>query len=200
MAGVNQAGELLLGQELQLDEGPWNSTGAEVWGFTPRWLLLALLSVPGVASLFWWMGTRWFDSSLQFFEYHQFTVVIAGIIAGGYQLYFWVQRNNLHKPALCMKISLDDRIPFWPTWVWFYSFLYFVMIGLTVVSIQDLAEGIHFIFGGLILLASGSAIFYFFPTEVPESFRQFEVNSLSTRYLDFSGQSFEIGFISPDTN
>lgn len=155
------------------------------WGFAPGWMLVTLLSVPLVAGLFWWLGTYYFGSRLQFFEYQQFTVVVAGIIAGGYQLYFWVQRNSLHKNALCMKISLDDLIPFWPRWVWFYSLLYYVMIGLTVISIRDLAEGIHLIYGGLMLLASGAAIFYFFPTEVPESFRQFKINSRSTRYLAF---------------
>ena len=155
------------------------------WGFQPRWLLASLLSIPLVASLFWWLGTRFFDSRLNFFEYHQFTLLVAGVIGGGYQLYFWAQRNNQQLPAKCLKISLDDRIPFWPSWVWFYSFLYFVMIGLTVISIQDLADGVHLIFGGLILLATGSLIFYLYPTNVPESYRHFEINSLSTRYLAF---------------
>jgi len=84
-----------------------------------------------------------------------------------------------------MEIPLDDRIPFWPRWVWFYSFLYYVMIGLTVISIQDLAGGVHLIFGGLILLATGALIFYLYPTNVPESYRHFEIDCISTRYLAF---------------
>jgi membrane-associated phospholipid phosphatase len=155
------------------------------WGLRPRWLFASLLSVPLVATFFWWLGTRFFDSRLNFFEYHQFTILVAGVIAGGYQLYFWVQRNNLHMSARCMEIQLDDRIPFWPRWVWFYSFLYYVMIGLTVISIQDLAGGVHLIFGGLILLATGALIFYLYPTRVPESYRHFEIDSISTRYLAF---------------
>jgi membrane-associated phospholipid phosphatase len=155
------------------------------WGLQPRWLLASILSVPLVATLFWWLGTRFFSSKLGFFEYHQFTVLVAGVIVGGYQLYFWAQRNNLHLPAKCMKISLDDRIPFRPRWVWSYSFLYYVMIGLTVISIPDLAGGVHLIFGGLILLAAGALIFYLYPTNVPESYRHFEIDSISTRYLAF---------------
>jgi membrane-associated phospholipid phosphatase len=155
------------------------------WGLQPRWLFAALVSVPLVATTFWWLGTRFFNSRLSFFEYHQFTVLVAGVIAGGYQLYFWVQRNNLHLSARCMEIPLDDRIPFWPRWVWFYSFLYYVMIGLTVISIRDLAGGVHLIFGGLILLAAGALIFYLYPTNVPESYRYFEIDSISTRHLAF---------------
>jgi len=155
------------------------------WGLQPRWLFASLLSVPLVATIFWWLGTRFFNSRLSFFEYHQFTILVAGVIAGGYQLYFWVQRNNLHLPARSMEIPLDDRIPFWPRWVWFYSFLYYVMIGLTVISIQDLAGGVHLIFGGLILLATGALIFYLYPTNVPESYRHFEIDCISTRYLAF---------------
>ena len=155
------------------------------WGLQPRWLLASLVSVPLVATVFWWLGTRFFDSRLNFFEYQQFTVLVAGVIAGGYQLYFWAQRNYLQRHAKCMKIPLDDRIPFWPRWVWAYSFLYYVMIGLTVISIRDLADGVHLIFGGLILLSSGALIFYLYPTNVPESYRHFEIDSLSTRYLAF---------------
>ena len=155
------------------------------WGLQPHWLMASLISVPLVATLFWWLGTQFFESRLSFFEYQQFTVLVTGVIAGGYQLYLWVQRNNLQRHAKCMKISLDDRIPFWPRWVWAYSFLYYVMIGLTVISIRDLADGVHLIFGGLILLATGAFIFYRYPTKVPESFRHFEIDNLSTRYLAF---------------
>jgi membrane-associated phospholipid phosphatase len=155
------------------------------WGLQPRWLLASLMSVPLVATVFWWLGTRLFDSRLNFFEYHQFTVLTMGIIAGGYQLYFWTQRNNVQLSAKCMKIRLDDQVPFWPHWVWVYSFLYYVMIGLTVISIQDLADGVHLIFGGLILLTTGALIFYLYPTNVPESYRHFETDNLSTRYLAF---------------
>ena len=155
------------------------------WGFTPGWLLIILTSVPLIASLFWWLGSTYFESKLTFFEYHQFCVVIAGVVAGGYQLYFWVQRNNQHIPARCLKLAIDDSIPFWPRCVWTYSLFYYVMIGLTVMSIRDLAHGVHLIFGGLMLVVIGTIIYYLYPTVVPRSYRDFEVNSLSTRYLAF---------------
>ena len=160
-------------------------TDTSSWGFSPAWLLLTLASVPMVASLFWWLGTTFFGSQLTFFEYHQFSVVVAGVVAGGYQLYFWVQRNNLHIPARCMVLGIDERIPFLPVMVWFYSLLYFIMIGVTVISIRDLAHGVHLIFGALMLVATGAVIYYLYPTTVPDSYREFEVNSLSTRYLAF---------------
>ena len=157
----------------------------EAWGLAPVWLLVTLVSVPLVASLFWWLGTTFFNSNLSFFEYHQFCVVVTGVVAGGYQLYFWVQRNNLHIPTRCMEMLIDDWIPFWPEWVWFYSLLYYVMMGFTVMSIHDLAHGMHLIFGGLSLLTIGAIFYYLYPTTVPGTYRDYEVDSLSTRYLSF---------------
>lgn len=151
----------------------------------PKWVLVFLLSIPLVAVLFWWLGVRFFRSTLNFLEYLEFAVLVTAVVTGGYQLYFWVQRHNHHYPTRCFKIALDDLIPFWPRWIWIYSFLYYVMIGLTVVSIGSMREGVHLIFGGLMLLLAGTTIFYFFPTDVPDSFREYEVNSLSTRYLRF---------------
>lgn len=75
----------------------------------------------------------------------------------------WLSIAVSRIPAVCLKTELDDRIPFIPGWIWLYSFLYYLMIGITVVSIQDLGEGVHIIFGGLILLVTGCAMFYFFP-------------------------------------
>lgn len=155
------------------------------WGFEPLWLLVIMLSVPLASSVFWWVGVHYFSSQLSILEYLQFAAVVTVAVAGGYQLYFWVQRNRYRRPAVCLKIDLDDQIPFIPQWIWLYSFLYYLMIGVTVVSIPDLGEGMHIIFGGLILLVTGCAIFYFYPTYVPHTFRQFEVNTLSTRYLAF---------------
>ena len=155
------------------------------WGFKPRWILFLLLAIPIAGALFWWMGHRFFDSQLDFLQYQQFVCLLVVTVAGGYQLYFWVQRNNGGRRAYCVKLAIDDAIPFRPQWIWPYSFLYYLMIGVTVMSIQDLAEGMHLIFGGLMLLVTGCGIFYFVPTYVPTSFRQFEVNSISTRYLAF---------------
>lgn len=159
--------------------------GRAGWGFKPLWLSIILASIPLVAALFWWVGIRYFGSQLRFLEYLQFAAVVSVCVTGGYQLYFWVQRNRFRRPAICLKITLDDRIPFVPEWIWLYSFLYYLMLGLTVITIQDLGEGVQIIFGGLMLLVICCAIFYFFPTYVPDTYRKFEVNTLSTRYLTF---------------
>jgi len=155
------------------------------WGFKPFWLLAIVISVPLAATVFWALGVHFFDSQLQFLGYQQFAAMVTFVVAGGYQLYFWVQRNRIRRPAICLKISFDDLIPFVPQWIWLYSFLYYLMFGIMIVSFQNLAEGIHIIFGGLMLLVVSCAIFYFYPTYVPQEFRRFEVNTLSTRYLSF---------------
>ena len=155
------------------------------WGLHPRWMLVLLLSVPLAAMLFWWLGTRFFGSSLTLLEYQQLAVVIAGATVGGYQLYFWVQRNARHVPARCLVLPIDGRIGFRPRWIWSYSILYYAMIGLTVVSVRSPEDAINLLFGGLLVLSAGCLIFYFYPTHVPDSFRSFDITSLSTRYLSF---------------
>jgi len=169
-----------------MSEGDKNDESRSAsWGFKPFWLLATVISVPLVATIFWSIGVYFFDSQMKLLRYLQFAAVLTVVVAGGYQLYFWVQRNRFRRRAVCLKIGFDDRIPFVPQWIWLYSFLYYFMIGITIMSFQDLTEGIHIIFGGLLLLVTGCAIFYFYPTYVPHEFRRFEVNSLSTRYLSF---------------
>jgi hypothetical protein len=52
-------------------------------------------------------------------------LILASIlIIGGYQFYFWCQRNPL-RPVRELRSPLDDRIPFRPGWVLIYSFLYY---------------------------------------------------------------------------
>ena len=118
-------------------------------------------------------------------EYYQFCVVLTAVVAGGYQLYFWAQRNKLHMPAKSMELAVDDWIPFMPSMVWIYSLLYYVMIGFTAISIRDISQGVHFISGGLLLLSTGALFYYLYPTSVPASYRAYKIDSLSTRYLAF---------------
>ena len=155
------------------------------WGLHPCGLLAVVVSIPVVATFFWWLGTTYFESTLELLAYQQLAVLIAAVTAGGYQLYFWVQRNTRATPARCLVLPFDARIGFEPRWIWFYSVVHYAMVGLTVITIQDAGNALSLVFGGLMVLVSGCAIFYFFPTDVPESYRSFEITSLSTRYLSF---------------
>ncbi|MCF7809242.1 MAG: phosphatase PAP2 family protein [Candidatus Marinimicrobia bacterium] len=118
-------------------------------------------------------------------SYLIFTIVLAVVIVGGYQIFFWVQNNNYFFPTRCFKIALDDKIPFWPLWIWPYSLLYYVMIGLIVARVSSLEEGIYLIFGGLLILIFQSIFFMLLPATVPPEYRRYEVNSRSRRFLKY---------------
>ncbi len=45
------------------------------------------------------------------------------LIVGAYQFYFWCQRNHLSAPRE-LGSRIDERIPYWPSWVWIYSCIY----------------------------------------------------------------------------
>ena len=152
---------------------------------TPRYMLLLLASIPVFAWLYYLVGTNFFNSPLSLEEYIVFSTLVAIVVTGCYQLFFWVQRNNFRFRTRCFAIPLDSRIPFWPSWVWIYSFLYYIAIGFVVASIQSITEGVYLIFGAVMLLLAQVAFFYLFPSTVPPDYRKYEANSLATKFLKF---------------
>ncbi len=152
---------------------------------SPRYMLLLIVTVPLFACLYYLVGTRFFNSTLSLEEYIVFSSLVAIVVTGCYQLFFWVQRNNYYFKTRCFVSPWDKYIPFWPSWVWIYSFLYYIAIGFVVASIQSIAEGVSLIFGAILLLLSQVFFFFFFPSTVPAAYRQYEGNNFSTSYLKF---------------
>lgn len=152
---------------------------------TPFWMAVLLVSIPLFACIYYLVGTRLFDSPLTLRDYLVFTSLVAVTVTGCYQLFFWVQRNNYFFRTRCFVSPLDRYIPFWPSWVWIYSFLYYIAIGFVVASIQSIEQGVYLIFGAILLLLSQVLCFLVLPSTVPPEWRQYEPNSFSTRYLKF---------------
>ena len=152
--------------------------------FSPKIVLMLLLAILGFSIVYFFLG-RLTGSTLSYNQYLVFTSLVAVVIVGGYQLYFWVQENSSRSKVHCLKMKLDDYIPFWPKWIWIYSFLYFPTIGFTVVTIKSIEEGVNIIFGGLILLLVHVTFFYFFPTELPKELRQYKAKDKSSKFLSF---------------
>ncbi len=144
-----------------------------------------MLSVPIVAFLYYVIGHFFFHSPLSYLQYFQFSTLLAVIVSGWYQLYFWIQRNSDFFKSRCIKIPLDDYIPFWPNWIWIYSFLYYIGIGFVVVSISSLEQWVQFIFWGILLLVIQTVFFFFLPCHTPPEWRKFEPDTLSKRFMYF---------------
>ena len=68
---------------------------------SPRYMLLLIVTIPLFAWLYFLVGTRFFDSPLSLEEYVVFTTLIAIIVTGCYQLFFWVQHNNYYFKKRC---------------------------------------------------------------------------------------------------
>lgn len=148
-------------------------------------MFLILMGVFLFSLIYYFLGVQFFHSPLLYYEYLILTVLIAITITGGYQLFFWVQRNNYFFKTWCFKSKVDDLIPFWPMWVWVYSFLYYIMMGYVVISVQSIEQCVKLIFGGLVLLFFQCIFFMLFPAVAPKEWRTYEANSLSLRYLKF---------------
>lgn len=148
-------------------------------------MLLFFLSTVLFSILYYYIGKTFLNSPLTYYQYLVFTSVVAVIVVGAYQIYFWTEANNYFFKTRCLKTKLDDKIPFWPQWVWVYSFIYYFMIGLVIVSLNSLEEGIYLIFGGLFLLVIQCIWYIIYPCTVPPKWRKYKVNSISTRFLKF---------------
>ena len=152
---------------------------------SPKYMLLLFASTLLVSWLYYLIAKVVNPKPMKFVSYIIFTVILAVIITGAYQIFFWVQNNNYFFKTRCFKIGLDDKIPFYPIWIWPYSFFYYVMIGLVVARISSLEEGVYLIFGGLLVLFFQSLFFLVMPVTVPPEYRQYKGNTISKRYLRF---------------
>ena len=107
------------------------------------------------------------------------------LIIGGYQFYFWCQRNPLAEPRE-LKLPVDDWIPYWPTWVWVYSCLYYPAILYINVVVESPRDFTHLVISYLLLLGFQMAFFLTFPVATPEDWRAGHAQrNWSERFLGF---------------
>lgn len=107
------------------------------------------------------------------------------MIVGAYQFYFFCQRHPIGSPRE-LPATWDDHLPFWPSWVWVYSGLYYPVI-LYLVFVQPSFQAFHYTaFSFLVLLAMQCVVFLLFPVHTPARWRNYDAGeSLSHRMLAF---------------
>lgn len=104
-----------------------------------------------------------FDASLRM----ALTVVL---IVGGYQFYFYCQRQKWFEPR-CLQTRWDSRITYDPRWFLVYSVLYYPMIVLAALLLPTWNEYAMAAGCFLMLLAAQMAFFLLWPTDVPAEWR-----------------------------
>lgn len=93
------------------------------------------------------------------------------MIIGGYQFYFWAQRQTF-RPARYFPTRWDDAIGFDPRWVWIYSGLYYPMILLAALSVPTWHAYAYTVGCFLALLAVQVTFFVLWPVAIPAEWRQ----------------------------
>jgi membrane-associated phospholipid phosphatase len=107
------------------------------------------------------------------------------LIIGVYQFYFWCQRNVIKKPC-DLSLGIDKCVPYWPSWVWIYSFLYYPMILYINLVIESPREFTHLAISYILLLIFQMIVFILFPVQTPELWRARDAQrNLSERFLAF---------------
>ncbi len=106
-----------------------------------------------------------FDRVLELF----ITVVL---IVGGYQFYFWAQRQTFFD-ARYFETKWDAKINFDPRWVWIYSGLYYPMILLAALSVPTWHAYAYCVGCFLTLLAIQVTFFVLWPVAIPMDWRAY---------------------------
>jgi membrane-associated phospholipid phosphatase len=105
------------------------------------------------------------------------------LIVGVYQFYFWCQRNHLATP-IELKLRIDDWIPYWPSWVWIYSCVYYPIILYLNFVIDSARQFTYVATSYMLLLGSQMLFFVFFPVNTPAHWRRYnQQHNLSERFL-----------------
>ena len=107
------------------------------------------------------------------------------LFIGGYQFYFWAQRSTFVKPRKILTF-IDSWFGYHPSWVWIYSFLYYIFIILIVLTIKDMRHFTYVVFSYLMLFGMHMPFFLFFPIEVPKEWRlNIKNKNSSEKFLKF---------------
>jgi membrane-associated phospholipid phosphatase len=105
------------------------------------------------------------------------------LIVGTYQFYFLTQRYQLSK-VRTFNFKIDEKLPYWPTWAWIYSFLYYPAILYLNWLAQDARQFTMMAFSYILLLLMQMTFFYIYPVATPEHWRDFNKgNTASERFL-----------------
>ena len=105
------------------------------------------------------------------------------LIVGVYQFYFWCQRNHLATPRE-LKLQIDERIPYWPSWVWIYSCIYYPLILYLNFVLESPHQFTHTAMSYVLLLSLQMVFFLVFPVTTPERWRAYNLRrTLSERFL-----------------
>lgn len=110
------------------------------------------------------------------------------LIIGGYQFYFWAQRQTFYE-ARYLTTRFDAMVRYDPRWVWVYSGLYYPMILAAALSMQSWREFAYGVGAFLALLAVQMFFFLRFPVAIPAEWRQTDevkawAGTRSQRFMD----------------
>ena len=107
------------------------------------------------------------------------------LIVGVYQFYFFTQNHMIKEPKR-INMKIDNLFKFRGWWVWIYSGLYYPMIVLIVLTMEDMRHYNYTAMSFFLLLFMQMAFFRYYPVETPPEWRDFgESNTLSVRFMKF---------------
>lgn len=103
----------------------------------------------------------------------------------GFKVYQLPQRFNFFGRRI-LKLSLDDRIPFKPNWVWIYLLAYYPLLVSITFFVNDWILLIKIVMNFSIILFLHVLFSFFLPVSVPNDWRNYCFDkNISTRMLSY---------------
>ena len=103
------------------------------------------------------------ESTLKLTDYYIIIILLTYLVIGGYQQYFWTKKNKIKKEVIIPKTLFDNFFTEDSNWVYIYNYIYYLIFGLTVISLKNYKHFAILTLGGFTLLSGLSIIWFFFP-------------------------------------
>lgn len=146
-------------------------------------LILMVLGPPVFSLLYYPLALTFNTHPMPYMDYLLLGYTMSVFIGGMYHVFFFVQDNNHIHKTRCLEIPLDKYFPFIPQFVWLYSVGYYSFYGLMLSRISSIREGVVLLFSGFVMVMIHCIFFFFWPVVTPPSYRQYEPQCHSTRFL-----------------
>jgi hypothetical protein len=152
--------------------------------FDYRILLFAGLGVLGAAPCYYLIG-QFAGAGASLSDVYVWTIIFALALLAGYELFFAVQTMTFDRKVHVVRSRLDNRIPFLVQWVWVYSFIYYLLLGLPVSFFNRLGQCLTCIGGGFAIFLLSAIVYLTWPTTCPPEWRSYKVTDTASRVLAF---------------
>jgi hypothetical protein len=132
-------------------------------------------------------------TELKLGDYYIMSILLAYLVIGVYQQYFWTKKNKLRKEKIIPKTKLDEYLykifGYNDAWIYVYNLIYYLVFGLVLISIRSYEQFAISGIGAIIFIAGLSVIWYIFPNDTLHRMKTDRYLLQKTQAIDEKGNN-----------